>query len=110
MSYAFLFITIVFEVTATLNLKASSLFTKIIPTLVITFGYITLFYFLTSSLKTIPAGTSYAIWSSLGTVLLAIGSHFSYKQNLCSWEIVGISFIVIGVVLMNLFSKGTPQP
>ena len=45
MSYAFLFLAIVFEVIATLNLKASDQFTKIIPTLVLTFGYITSFYF-----------------------------------------------------------------
>ena len=110
MSYAFLFLAIVFEVIATLNLKASNQFTKIIPTLVLTFGYITSFYFLALSLKTIPVGISYAIWSGLGTVLVTIGAHFIYKQNLSSWEIVVISFVVIGVVLINVFSKGTPQP
>ena len=110
MPYVFLFIAIIFEVIATLNLKASNQFTKIIPTLIIAIGYISSFYFLTLSLKTIPIGISYAIWSGLGTVLVAIGAHFIYKQNLSPFEILGIAFVVIGVILMNLFSKGNTQP
>ena len=108
MSYVFLFLAIVFEVIATLNLKASNQFTKIIPTLILTVGYISSFYFLTLSLKTIPIGISYAIWSGLGTVLVAIGAYFIYKQSLSFWEIAGMALVVAGVVLMNLFSKENP--
>ena len=110
MSYLFLFLAIVFEVIATLNLKASNQFTKIIPSLLVTVGYISSFYFLTLSLKTIPIGVSYATWSGLGTFLVAVGAHFIYRQNLSPWEIFGMALVIIGVIIMNLFSKGNAQP
>jgi small multidrug resistance pump len=68
-------------------------------------GYTSSFYFLTLSLKTIPIGLSYSIWSGLGTVLVAAGANIFYKQSLSYWETLGMIFIIIGVILMSLFSK-----
>jgi len=105
MSYFFLVLAIILEVVATLCLKASQEFTKVGPSIIIIVGYTSSFYFLTLSLKTIPIGISYAIWSGLGTVLVAAGANIFYKQSLSYWEILGMTFVILGVILMNLFSK-----
>lgn len=107
MSYFYLILAIITEVIATLSLKASEQFTKIIPTVIITVGYASSFYFLSLSLKTIPVGIAYAIWSGIGTVLIALGANWYYKQGLNSWEVFGMALVICGVIIMNLFSKNT---
>ena len=52
-----------------------------------------------------PLGTAYAIWGGLGIVLTAVISVVIFKQSLDLPAILGITLIVIGVVVMNVFSK-----
>ena len=68
-------------------------------------AYVTCFYFLSLTLKTIPLGIAYAIWGGLGIVLTAIISVVIFKQNLDLPAILGIALIVSGVFIMNFFSK-----
>lgn len=105
MAYTYLAIAIVAEVIATSALKASEGFTKVIPTLIVIIGYGVAFYFLTHVLKTIPVGVTYAIWSGLGIVLVAIAGVFLYKQTPDLPAILGMGLIVAGVVVINVFSK-----
>ncbi|HMY43542.1 MAG TPA: multidrug efflux SMR transporter [Chitinophagales bacterium] len=86
-------------------MKVSDGFTKIIPTSIMLIAYVTCFYFLSLTLKTIPLGIAYAIWGGLGIVLTAIISVVIFKQNLDLPAILGIALIVSGVFIMNFFSK-----
>lgn len=105
MNWAYLAIAIIFELIGTSSLKAANGFTKITPSLISVFGYCISFFFLSLTLKTIPVGIAYAIWSACGIILVSIIGYFFYKQTLDLPAMVGISFIVIGVLIMNLFSK-----
>ena len=104
-SYGFLFLAIFAEVVGTSALKASEGFTKWLPSTLVVAGYATAFYFLSLSLKNIPIGTAYAIWSGLGTAgIVLIGTLF-LKEGMDLAKLLGIVLIVAGVVVLNVFSK-----
>lgn len=98
-------IAIVAEVTATTALKASNEFTRLWPSLIVVAGYGVAFYFMTISLRVLPVGIMYAIWSGLGIVLVSIIGWFVYKQTLDVPAMIGMSLIILGVVVINVFSK-----
>ena len=69
-SYAYLAIAIVAEVIATTALKASEGFSNLLPSILVVVGYGVAFYCLSMTLRTIPVGIAYAIWSGAGIVLI----------------------------------------
>jgi small multidrug resistance pump len=105
MNYLWLAGAILSEVIATSSLKASAGFTRPLPSVVVVVGYGAAFYFLSQTLKTIPVGVAYAIWSGLGTVLIALVGLVLYKQTLDRAAMLGMALIIAGVLVMNLFSK-----
>jgi small multidrug resistance pump len=105
MKYLFLALAIISEVIGSSFLNASNQFTKLIPSAVTVVAYLLCFYFLSIALKSIPLGTAYAIWGGLGIVLTAIISVVVFKNKLDLPAIIGISLIVAGVVVLNVFSK-----
>ncbi|MBB6307988.1 DMT family transporter [Xanthobacter tagetidis] len=105
MSYAYLFIAIVAEVVATSALKSAEGFTRLWPSVIVTLGYGTAFYFLSLTLRDIPVGISYAIWSGVGIVLVAGFAWVYYRQALDLAGMIGLGLIIAGVIVVNLFSK-----
>jgi small multidrug resistance pump len=57
------------------------------------------------TLRTIPLGVAYAIWSGVGTALVAFVGWLHYKQQLDLPGILGIALIIAGTIVLNLFSK-----
>ena len=104
MSYFYLAIAIVAEVIATSALKASDEFSKTLPSITVIVGYAVSFYFLALVLKVIPLGVAYAIWSGLGIVLVALVGLVVFDQTLDAAAIIGMSLIIAGVIVMNVFS------
>ncbi|WP_306352675.1 DMT family transporter [Flavobacterium sp. '19STA2R22 D10 B1'] len=105
--FIFLFIAILFETVATSALKASDQFTKLIPTIIVLIGYVAAFYFLSLTLKSIPIGIAYAIWSGVGIVLITIAGIFIYKEIPDLPAVIGLLLIISGVIIINVFSKTT---
>ena len=105
MAYLYLAIAIVAEVTATSALKASAEFTRLWPSVVVVVGYSAAFYFMTLVLRTIPIGITYAIWSGVGIVLVAVVGALLYKQVPDLPAMVGMALIVAGVAVIHLFSN-----
>jgi len=97
------------EVVATSALKAANGFTRWGPSLLIVAGYATAFYFLSLTLRFIPLGIAYAIWSGVGVALVSIVGWVIYHQPLDTAALVGIAIIIAGVVVLNLFSKAVPH-
>jgi small multidrug resistance pump len=93
------------EVAATSSLKASQGFTKLVPSLIVVAGYVAAFYYLSLTLRSIPVGIAYAIWSGVGVALVALFAWLAYGQKLDVPGIIGIGLIVAGVLVLNLFSK-----
>ena len=100
-----LLVAIVCEVIATSALKASDGFKRFWPTALMFVGYALSFYLMSLTLRQIPVGITYAIWSGVGVVLITIIAWIIYKQHLDLAAIIGMALIVLGVVVMNLFSK-----
>jgi small multidrug resistance pump len=103
--YLYLTIAIAAEVVATTALKKTEQFTRLGPSLVVAIGYLTAFYFLTLVLETLPVGVTYAMWSGLGIVLVALASAVLYRQTPDLPAALGMGLIIVGVAIMNLFSK-----
>lgn len=110
LSYAALFVAIILEVIATSALQASQQFTKPVPTAIMVVGYLSAFYALTWVLRVMPVGIAYAIWSGLGIVLITAVGFFVFKQKLDMPALLGVGLIVMGVVVINVFSKTTAHP
>ncbi|NLR94751.1 multidrug efflux SMR transporter [Flammeovirga sp. SR4] len=102
MHWLFLFIAIISEIIATSTLKASEGFTKLIPSVITVIGYGISFYFLSLAVKSIPIGITYALWSGIGIICITTIGYFFYKEPLNWPTIIGIAFILIGVVIVNL--------
>jgi len=104
-TYLLLLLAIIAEVIATSGLKASENFTRLAPSLLVVAGYGTAFFCLSLTLKTLPLGVAYAIWSGVGTVLVAVVGWLLYRQQLDLPAMIGIGLIVAGTIVLNLFSK-----
>ena len=105
MAYVYLAIAIMAEVFGTTSLKASEEFTRLAPSLAVAAGYSVSFYFLSLVLRSIPLGITYAVWSGLGVVLVAIAGAVVYEEVPDAPAALGMTMIVGGVIVMNVFSK-----
>ncbi len=102
-----MFFAILSEVIATTALKLSDDFTKIVPSVIVVIGYGASFYLLSISLDVIPIGLAYAIWSGVGIVLTVIAGILIWRETLDWARVIGIIFIILGILIINLFSKIT---
>ncbi|MFM7326934.1 MAG: DMT family transporter [Nodosilinea sp.] len=105
MDWVYLAIAILAEVAATSALKATEGFTRPHALLLVVAGYSLSFSYLSLTLRTIPLSVAYALWSGVGLVLLSLVGRFVYNQRLDSPAMLGISLILAGVVILNLFSN-----
>ena len=104
-TWLLLAIAIVAEVIATLALKSSAGFTRLLPSALVVAGYGTAFYLLSNSLKFLPVGVVYAVWSGAGIVLVSLAGILLYDERLNTPAILGIALIVGGIIILNLSSK-----
>ena len=107
MTYPFLVAAIVAEVIATTALARTENFTRLVPSVVTVLGYCLAFYFLSFPLRTMPTGVVYAIWSGLGIVFITAIAWVWLGQKLDAPALVGMGFIAVGVIIINVFSKVT---
>lgn len=103
--WVYLLIAIVCEIIATSALKASEGFSRLWPSLLAVAGYLMAFYFLSQTLRTIPVGIAYAIWSGVGILLITLIGWIFFEQKLDAPALIGIGLIVSGVLVMNVFSR-----
>lgn len=104
-TYLTLFTAIALEVIGTSFLQRSEQFTRPLPTLMMALAYAGSFYFLSLVLRSMPLGIAYAIWSGLGIVLVSLIGLALFGQKLDLAAIIGLSLIIAGVLVVNLFSN-----
>ena len=97
------------EVIGTTNMKLSGGFTKTLPSVLMFVFYGFSFAFLTLALKKIDLSLSYAIWSGVGTALIATIGFLYFKEPVTAIKLVSIGLIVIGVVGLALVEQH-PNP
>ncbi|MBW5411818.1 multidrug efflux SMR transporter [Pseudomonas sp. MAG002Y] len=105
--YIYLAIAIAAEIVATTAMKALDGFNKPLPLVLVIVGYAIAIGFLSQVVKIIPVGIAYAIWSGMGIVLVSIAAAVIYKQTLDLAAILGMGLIILGVIVIQLFSKST---
>lgn len=103
-AYILLLIAILAEIIATSALKASDGFTRLLPSIIVFVGYTIAFYLMSLTLKFLPVGIIYAIWSGLGIVGIALIGVFYYNESFTVWHALGIGLILLGVWILNLMT------
>ena len=105
MHWWYLALAIAAEVVATSALKAAAGFTRPLPSLLVVLGYGIAFYCLSLSLKVVPVGVAYAIWSRVGTALIAVIGWLWLGQTRDLAALIGLALIVAGVAVLQIFSR-----
>ena len=105
MAWIYLCVAIVAEVIATTALKYTEGFTKLLPSSLVVIGYGVAFYLLSKIVQLLPLAITYAIWSGAGIALVGLVGWIWLGQKLDLAALVGISLIIIGVIVINVFSS-----
>ena len=105
MAYLYLIVAVIFETVGTSALQASEQFTRPKPLMLMAVCYALSFYLLSLTLRTMPVGIAYALWSGLGIVLIALIGLVWFGQKLDLPAIGGLGLIIGGVVVINMFSR-----
>ncbi|GGI18966.1 DMT family transporter [Oxalicibacterium faecigallinarum] len=100
-------LAILAEVVGTSAMKASEGFSKVLPSLITVVFYGIAFYLLSLTLRSIPVGIAYAVWSGVGIVLISLAAWVLYGQKLDLAGLIGIGLIISGVIVLNVFSKSS---
>lgn len=103
--FIMLFVAVIFETIGTTALQASNQFTRLGPSLLVVVSYALAFYLLAQTLKHMPVGIMYAIWSGSGIVLIAVIGLVVFKQALDLPAVLGMGLILAGIVIIQVFSK-----
>jgi small multidrug resistance pump len=108
-TWIYLGIAILSEVIATASLKSTEGFTKIWPSMLVLVGYSAAFYFLSLTLEDIPISIAYAIWSGVGVATITIVSVVFMDQKIDIAGVLGIALIVVGVIVLRLYSGSSVE-
>ena len=103
--YIYLIVAVACETIGTSALQASAQFTKLVPTLVVVVAYGFAFFFLGLTLKYMPVGIVYALWSGFGIVFIAIIGFVVFRQTLDLPALLGLAMIIGGIIVIHVFSK-----
>ena len=107
MPYLILFLAVAAETVGTSALQASQQFTRLGPSVVVFLAYGVSFWLLSMTLRFMPVGVVYAIWSGVGIVFIAIIGFLVFRQSLDIAAVLGIGLIIAGIVVIQLFSNTT---
>lgn len=105
MKYMFLLLAVIAETIGTTALQASKQFSVFWPSVIVVFAYAAAFYMLALTLRYFPVGIAYALWSALGILLITVIAFIVYDQRLDLPALIGLAFIIAGIVIIQLFSK-----
>jgi len=106
MGWVYLVVAIVLEVSGTTCMKLSDGFTRVVPSVLMFVFYLLSISAIAVALKTIGVGVAYAIWSGLGTALIAAIGIFAFREPVTALKLFSIALIIAGVVGLNLGGRG----
>lgn len=101
-AWIYLALAILFEIAGTTAMKFSEGFSRVVPSILMGFFYIASLSMLTLALKKIEIGIAYAVWSGLGTALIAVIGVLFFRESLSVLKVVSLALIIAGVVGLNL--------
>jgi small multidrug resistance pump len=105
MGWILLIVAIVLEVAGTTNMKLSEGFSKLVPSMLVLFFYALSIIALTFAVNRLDVSVAYAVWSGMGTALVAVIGLWFFQESLTSVKVVALGLIVVGVVMLHLTSE-----
>ena len=102
--WIYLLIAILTEVVGTTMMKVSQGLTRLIPSVLMFVMYAISFVFMAWALRKLEVSTAYAIWSGLGTALIAAIGIVWFQESFSISKLVGTGLVIAGVVLLNIKS------
>ncbi len=102
MGWVYLMLAIVTEVAGTTSMKVSEGFTKFAPSILIFVFYGFSLVLLTLSLKRLDVSLAYAVWSGMGTALIATIGILWFREPMTAVKLVSLALIIVGVLGLNL--------
>lgn len=107
--YLILALAVLAETIGTTALQASQQFTRVGPSILVVLAYGVSFYLLSITLRTMPVGVVYALWSGLGIILIATIGWVVFGQKLDLAAVLGLAMIIGGIAIIHLFSAASPH-
>ncbi len=105
MGWILLVVAIVLEVAGTTNMKLSEGFSKLVPSVLVLFFYALSIIALTFAVNRLDVSVAYAVWSGMGTALVAVIGLWFFQESLTSIKVVALGLIIVGVVMLHLTSE-----
>jgi small multidrug resistance pump len=105
MGWILLIVAIVLEVAGTTNMKLSEGFSKLVPSLLVLFFYALSIIALTLAVNRLDVSVAYAMWSGMGTALVAMVGLWFFQESLTTTKVVALGLIVVGVAMLHLTSE-----
>lgn len=103
-AYIYLLMAIAGEVIGTSALKASDGMSKLLPSIIVIFGYALTFWALSIALKTIPVGVAYTIWAGVGIISIVLIGIYVFNENFTLLHLLGTALILTGVAVLMLLT------
>jgi len=100
--WLFLAGAIAFDVAATISMKLSAGFTRLTPSIMLFVFYAATFVMLTLALKKIEVSVAYAVWSGVGTALVAAVGILYFHESADVVKVISLMLIIVGVIGLNL--------
>lgn len=107
-SWVYLIFAILFEVSGTMCMKMSQGFTKLVPSVFLFVFYACSFTLMTLALRKLEVSFVYAIWSGIGTALVALIGIYFFKEQVTPIKILSMGLIIAGVIGLNVGTAGNP--
>ena len=98
-------VAILLELSGTICLKLSHGFSRLMPSIGVVVFYLGSFTLMAQSLKTLEVGIVYAIWSGVGTALIAVVGILAFGESVTAFKILGLLMIVGGTFLLRVASS-----
>ena len=105
MGWALLIVAILLEVAGTTNMKLSEGFSKLVPSVLVLFFYALSIIALTFAVNRLDVSVAYAVWSGMGTALVAIIGLWFFQESVTTVKVVALGLIIIGVVMLHSTSS-----
>ncbi len=105
MGWVLLMVAILLEVAGTTNMKLSEGFSKPVPSALVLFFYALSIIALTFAVNRLEVSIAYAVWSGMGTALVAIIGLWFFRESVTGIKVIALGLIIVGVVMLHLSSS-----
>ncbi len=105
MGWILLVVAILLEVVGTTNMKLSEGFSKVVPSVLVLFFYALSIVALTFAVHRLDVSVAYAVWSGMGTALVAMIGIWFFQESLTTTKLIALGLIIVGVAMLHLTNK-----